>query len=163
MSGDNRSGGDTPLSPLPNEPSARFGPGDATSINVQVNAQNLHINPSNLSALERIVQLNPDVAAQLVQVSRDAVKYERDRYKVGAICTAALCGLLLSCSAAVIITAGFWAGIAFFLSCVVVAAIVAAVFTGKVQDLSWTVGMMPGGKGAPRPEPTSDSHEPKPD
>lgn len=134
------------LSPQGVEPSARFGPGDARSINVQVNAQTLHINPSNLSALERIVQLNPDVATQLVQVSRDAVKYERDRYKVGAVCATVVCGLLLVCASAVIVSAGFWAGIAFFLACVAAAAIIAAVFTGKVQDLSWTVGMIPGGK-----------------
>lgn len=146
MAGNEKLGEGKPLSPPTIEPKARFGPSDATSINVQVNAQNLHINPSNLSALERIVQLNPDVAAQLVQVSRDAVKYERDRYKVGAICATVVCGLLLICASVAIVSAGFWAGIAFFLACVVAAAIIAAVFTGKVQDLSWTVGMMPGAK-----------------
>lgn len=139
MSGkDDETGGAIP--PVSGEPTARFGPSEAPRINLQVNAQTLHINPSNFSALERIVQINPEVASQLIQVSRDAVKYERDRYKVGAISSVVICCCLLFCSAAVAIASSFWSGIAFFLSCVVVAAIVAAIFTGKIQDLSWTVG-----------------------
>ncbi|WP_152276471.1 hypothetical protein [Methylorubrum populi] len=145
--------GDNSLPPAPSGPAARFGPHPETNINVQVNAQNLHINPSNLSALERIVQLDPAVAGQIVKASSEAVRYERDRYNVGAIATASACIVTVICAAAVTIFSGFLSGIAFFLVCVAIAAIASAIFTGKTQDLSWTVGMLPGGNRQKEPSP----------
>ncbi|MFK5599092.1 hypothetical protein ACFZ8E_19140 [Methylobacterium sp. HMF5984] len=151
-----------PLPATTGDATARFGPPPPPNVNVQVNTQSLHINPSNLAALERIVQLNPAIASEIIRTTGNAARYERDRYSTGAICATVICGILLICAAVVAVNAGFWAGIGFFLACVAAAAVVAAIFTGKVQDLSWTARVIPGSKQPPKP-PVASEHSTPPE
>ncbi len=145
--------------PAPVEGPARFGsaPGNLTA---QFKIDTLNIHPTNLSALERLAQHSPDLASEIVSATSSSVKQDTRRYAIGAITAGVICCVLLICSSMVIIHSGFWQGVAFFLCTASVAAIVTAIFTGKPQDLSWTVRLFHGDN---RPRETADHPSDKPD
>jgi len=116
-------------------------------VSVTVNTDSVNIHASNLSALESIAEKNPELAIALVGSTNSVIKYEFRRYVSGAIAAAVVAVAILGFSAAVIIQAGFWAGIAFFMACAAASAIISAIFTGKSQRLNWVVGLMPGFRG----------------
>ena len=112
------------------------------NLHVNVTADNLNIHQPSLGALERIAERSPDVASQLIAASRDAMRFSTVKHVVGAVCALLIALAIILASTFIIVKAGFWAGIAFFLICVVICALVTAIFTGKVQDISWTAKVL---------------------
>jgi len=109
-------------------------------VHVTVAPNTLNINASNLSALERLAKHSPEVASKLIEAAKETDTQQTKRYAIGAICTAVVAAVMLISTATVIIVQGFWAGIAFFLVCAAVSAIIGAFYTGKSESLSWTIG-----------------------
>jgi len=125
----------------PAHPSATFG-NQAPSLALQLNTNSVHVNVSNLTALGRLAESNPEIALKIVESSGNAVRFETRKYMSAVIVTGSVCLAIIGCSTAIIITSGFWAGIAFFLAVAAVCAIITAVYTGKGQDLSWTANII---------------------
>ncbi len=113
-------------------------------VSVQTDAINVHT--SNLEALERIAQHSPEIASKLIDATNHTVKHDSRKYIAGAICAASVCCIMLLCVAYIIVYQGFWSGLIFFLVCAAVAAVFSAVFTGKSESLSWTIGFFRGQK-----------------
>ena len=132
-----------------------FGHHPPGNVNIQVNTDTVNLHASNLAALERIAAVDPGVAHRIIESTDKSLELDQKKYTTAAIAAGIICCLVLILSAIVIINSGFWSGIAFFLACVAVAAIVAAIFTGKTMDMSWTVGMVPGSSA----KNTNDSSE----
>lgn len=65
---------------------------DYRNISVQAKIDNLHINQSNLAALERLSERNPELAKRIVESGEVAAHIEYQRYKVGAIAAAVIAG-----------------------------------------------------------------------
>ena len=112
------------------------------NLHLNVRADSLNIHQPSLGALERIADKNPKVATQLIAVSKDAMRFNAVRYVTGAVCASLIALAIIAAATFIITKAGFTAGIAFFLICVVLCALVTAIFTGKVQDISWTAKVL---------------------
>lgn len=151
----------TPPIPRPNPPpgseaSAQFGHPHLGNVNIQLKTDTLNLHASNIAALERLAQHSPTVATEIIASTNYAMKVEARKYVTAAVTAGAICLSVVLCSAYVVVNQGFWAGIAFFLACVAAAGIVASIFTGKAQDLSWTVGLIPGREST---KPKSDASD----
>ena len=120
-------------------------PGKAPSpgtnvVHLQLNNPTLNINVSNLEALQRIAEGNPDVALKIIEASSSAVQAETTKYAIGAVGAALVALAMIGGFVTTLVLAGTGAGLVFFIVCAAVAAIFSAVFTGKSQSLAWTVG-----------------------
>jgi len=146
------------------QPSARFGPrGPDTVIqHVSLTTDEINIHQPSLGALERLAGHSPEVATRLIEGSHFLAKQNTKRFLGGAIVTGVVCCFLLSCSAYVIVNAGFWAGIAFFMAVVAVSAMMVALLTGKVQDFSWVVRLVPGSRPPDKDAPASTERRAEP-
>jgi hypothetical protein len=128
----------TPVGPV--ESGASFG--YKNNLTVQLNTENLNINLSGLSALERIASTNPGIAKEIIEASREATQLEAKKYAIGALGASTIALAMIIGFVTAIIFAGLFSGIVFFAVCAAVCALFSAVFTGKSQSLEWTVRLL---------------------
>ncbi|MGU3537528.1 hypothetical protein [Methylobacterium sp. A54F] len=128
------------------EPSARFGQtGPGTLIqNVHVRTDEVNIHQPSMAALEKMAVHSPEIANQLIEGTKFVVKQDTKKFITGAIIAGLVACTIIICSTVTIVNAGFWAGIALFMAAVVVFGIMIAALTGKAQDISWVVKVIPG-------------------
>ena len=132
----------SPLVKPLNEANAQFGAQPPASVALQVNMGDVNFHIPNLVALERLAKTSFELALKIVESSNIALKNDTRKYAWGAIASSLICLTILGCATSIIILKGFSAGMIFFLTCVVVCAIMTAVYTGKVQDISWTASFL---------------------
>ena len=98
-----------------------------------------------------------EIASQLIRSADRAVEGDTRKYTIGAIAAAVVALAIIIGSAAILITVGLAAGLLFFMACVAASAVITAIFTGKAQDISWTVRLLGGARSSDDDEPPQDT------
>lgn len=109
---------------------------------VAIFGENVHITESSIRVLVELAERNPSIAEKLLETTEVAMKTDERKFRWGTITGLVIAITIIVGSVYLIGNVGFFAGIAFFLICVTIAAVLSVILNGHHPDLSWTKSIL---------------------